>query len=99
MCVTNRVMKFVGLLSDLQPWQGGYERLEQALLSEIQSSAGEVTEGYGRVTTLHKKLCVGNQKDQDMKYPTLPGWISNLNLMQTKYKEKVICSDSESCIV
>jgi hypothetical protein len=56
LCISQRVANFVDTLSMLQPWEGGYDRLEQALLVEIQRSCAEIVENYQKLISLHEVL-------------------------------------------
>ena len=58
--------------------------MEQALLSEIQQSAAELTDAYKKINAIHMKLCV--KETTSIDFPRLPNWIEDLLHMQTKYK-------------
>lgn len=57
LCIVQRIEVFVNTLSMLQPWEGGYDRLEQALLAEIQRCCNEIVENYNNIISLHEALC------------------------------------------
>ena len=75
--VCGRIVVFVDMLNDLQPWSGGFNHIEQAMLDEIQSTSYEIVETYRKIIHVHSKM-VDNQigemykKEFDEGSETLP---------------------------